>query len=389
MFLFALANGMCEAAINPLVATLYPTQKTHYLNILHAGWPGGLVLGALLSYCFVGADAAIQRLPWEAPMCFFLVPALYYGFVTLKESFPISEARAAGLTFGEMMAEFARPMLLFLFLLHAMVGYVELGTDSWVTDITKNFIQGNALLLFVYTSGIMFVLRFFAGPIVERINPLGLLFISAVLATIGLFSLGNSTTGTTIFLAATIYGIGKTFFWPTMLGVVGERFPRGGALTMGTIGGIGMLSAGLLGGPGIGYKQDYYASQELRDTAPSVYQEYKADEVNQFLFFPEISGLDGKKVASLKEKVSTIARKTAKDEPISAEEEITPEERQVLEATTYGGQMALRWTSLVPAMMAVGYLLLLLYFRATGGYSQVHLQGPTEALGKPYPAVET
>jgi MFS family permease len=389
MFIFALANGMCEAAINPLVATLYPTQKTHYLNILHAGWPGGLVLGALLSYCFVGNDAAIQKLRWEIPMGFFLIPALYYGFVALKEKFPISEARAAGLTFGEMLAEFARPMLLFLFLLHAMVGYVELGTDSWVTDITKNFIRGNALLLFIYTSGIMFVLRFFAGPIVERINPLGLLFISAVLAAIGLFYLGNATTGMTILVAATIYGIGKTFFWPTMLGVVGERFPRGGALTMGTMGGIGMLSAGLLGGPGIGYKQDYFATQQLREEAPSVYKEFAASEEKRFLFFPPIAGLDGKKVAELKERVSTAERLESKGEPIPAEDQITPAERQVLDATTFGGQMALRWTSLVPAMMAVGYLILLLYFRATGGYKQVHLEGPVEALGKPYPAVET
>jgi MFS family permease len=389
MFIFALANGMCEAAINPLVATLYPNQKTHYLNILHAGWPGGLVIGALLSYCFVGADAAVEKLRWEIPMGFFLVPTLYYGFVTLKESFPISEARAAGLTFGEMMTEFAKPMLLFLFLLHAMVGYVELGTDSWVTDITKNFIQGNALLLFIYTSGIMFVLRFFAGPIVERINPLGLLFISAVLAAIGLYSLGNATTGMMILLAATIYGIGKTFFWPTMLGVVGERFPRGGALTMGTMGGIGMLSAGLLGGPGIGYKQDYYASQTLKQEAPAVYDEYKADEEKSFLFLPPITGLDGKKVAALKERAGTAAKKASKDEPLSAEEELTDAEREVLAATTYGGQMALRWTSLVPAMMAVGYLLLLLYFRATGGYKQLHLDGPVEALGKPYPGVET
>jgi MFS family permease len=424
MFMFALANGMCEAAINPLVATLYPTQKTHYLNILHAGWPGGLVIGALLSYCFVGADAAIQRLPWEAPMCFFLVPTLYYGFVTLKERFPISEARAAGLTFGEMMTEFARPMLLFLFLLHAMVGYVELGTDSWVTDITKNFIRENALLLFVYTSGIMFVLRFFAGPIVERINPLGLLFISAVLASIGLLSLGYSTTGTMIILAATIYGVGKTFFWPTMLGVVGERFPRGGALTMGTIGGIGMLSAGLLGGPGIGYKQDYYASQKLEEIAPETYERYVAkayyseaqekfvnvkekvdgewpesygnvvlkEQPKSFLFFPPISGLDGQKVGALKEKVEKIERKTKKGEPIESSEQLTDVEQRdkepVLEARTYGGQMALRWTALVPAMMGVGYLILLLYFRSTGGYTQVHLEGPIEALGKPYPGVE-
>jgi MFS family permease len=385
MFLFALANGLCEAAINPLVATLYPKQKTHYLNILHAGWPGGLILGAVCGYLFVGPDAAITRLRWEIPMAFFLVPTLYYGFVTIKEAFPISEARAAGISFGEMLAEFVQPVLLMLFLLHAMVGYVELGTDSWITDIMKATIQGNALLLFIYTSGIMFVLRFFAGPIVERINPLGLLFISACLGAIGLYSLGNSVSGMAILISATIYGLGKTFLWPTMLGVVGERFPRGGALTMGTIGGIGMLSAGLLGGPGIGYKQDYYATEYLEEKAPAVYQEYKSDDTKSFLMFPAIAGLDGQKVGALVEKENAVAAAKAQNQ--TAEIPLTEEEQQVLDARIYGGRMALKWTAIVPLAMAVGYLILLLYFRATGGYTQVHITA-TDALGQPIPTVE-
>ena len=86
---------MCEAAINPLVATLYPNQKTHYLNILHAGWPGGLVLGGAVELSASWATTPlIAKLRWEIPMAFFLMPALYYGFVALKEKFPISEARA-------------------------------------------------------------------------------------------------------------------------------------------------------------------------------------------------------------------------------------------------------------------------------------------------------
>src|SRR5690606_8101150 len=119
-----------------------------------------------------------------------------------------------------------------------------------------------AVLLFVYTSTLMFVLRFFAGPIVERINPVGLLFVSSIFGAIGLYWLG-SASGMVLVVAATVYALGKTFLWPTILGVVGERFPKGGALVMGTMGGVGMLSAGLLGGPGIGFKQDYFASQTL------------------------------------------------------------------------------------------------------------------------------
>src|SRR6202012_521945 len=114
---------------------------------------------------------------------------------------------------------------------------------------------------------LMFTLRFFAGPIVERINPIGLLFASALLGTTGLYLLGQPFTNDMWpwMLAVSVYGIGKTFYWPTMLGVISERFPKGGALALGLSGGIGMISAGLLGGPGIGYFQDYAAVQEIKN----------------------------------------------------------------------------------------------------------------------------
>jgi MFS family permease len=358
MFMFSLGNGMCEAAINPLVATLYPKQKTHYLNILHAGWPGGLILGGLLAFCFVGEKSVIAHLRWEIPMAFFLVPVLWYGFITIKERFPISEARAAGVTFGEMLAQFASPILLLLLCLHALVGYVELGTDSWITNIMEGFIP-NSVLLLVYTAGLMFVLRFFAGPIVERINPLGLLFVSSLLGCLGLYMMGRSlgvASFAGVLVAATIYGVGKTFLWPTMLGVVGERFPKGGALAMGAMGGIGMLSAGVLGGPGIGYTQDVNTVRKLETVSPAVYAEVKSDEHNHFLFFPPVQGLDGTKVAELP-KDSTAAQ-------------------EVNQATEYGRQMALKITAAIPATMAVGYLILLVYFRAIGGYKLVEI-GPS------------
>jgi len=366
MFMFALANGLCEAVINPLTATLFPKQKTHYLNILHAGWPGGLILGGLLTYCFVGPGASITTLRWEIPMLFFLVPTLLYGIMMIKEPFPHSEAKAAGVGFDRMLAVFVSPMLILLLILHAMVGYVELGTDSWITNIMNNVIAGKAILLFIYTSSIMFVLRFFAGPIVERINPVGLLLASAILGCTGLFWLGSSTVGWAVFLAATTYGVGKTFLWPTMLGVVGERFPQGGALVMGAMGGVGMLSAGLLGGPGIGYKQDLYASRHLEEIDPGAYERYAVPEKKVIAFLPAISGLDGAKVGELKEK-------HASGEPLTATEEA--DFGPVLEAELYGGRMALKWTALVPFMMALGYLSLVLYFMAKGGYKVELLHG--------------
>lgn len=386
-FLFAVGNGICESVINPLVATLYPKNKTHYLNILHAGWPGGMILGGLLSVAFH------DYLAWEVLMGFFVIPVFIYGIMIFKEKFPMSEAKAASVSYKVMLLQFISPVLLFLLVLHALVGYVELGTDMWIQNITGNILESGSkgIMLFVYTSALMFVLRFFAGPIVHRISPLGLLFISSVFAAFGLFILGNSTTGTVMVLAVTIYGVGKTFFWPTMLGVVGERFPKGGAIAMGVIGGIGMLSAGLLGGPGIGYKQDYYASEKIKLEAPESYDRYKADHDNHFLIFKPIKGLDGSKVAVLKDdgtqlrsdimrwessgnELSSNANLSSLNEWWNETKEYASEDiMPVSEAGFYGAGKALILTALVPAAMAVGYFLLILYFRRQGGYKQVEI----------------
>jgi len=265
-----------------------------------------------------------------------------------------------------MITEFAAPLLLLFLFIHALVGYVELGTDSWISNITGNIMADpkKGLLLFVYTSTLMFLLRFIAGPIVHRISPIGLLFVSGLFGALGLTLLGQANTGVACVIAASVYAIGKTFLWPTMLGVVSDRFPRGGAITIGAIGGVGMLSAGFLGGPGIGYKQDYFASTHLKETAPAVYEQYKAPNPNGFLFFPKIVGLDGSKVGAVRS-MDAVKR--------------SPAETQVHEADLYGGRTALRVTAAVPATMAVLYLLILLYFKSKGGYKAVHINEEPKA----------
>ena len=224
-------------------------------------------------------------------MMFFLLPTLWYGFITIKEKFPISEACARRRQVRRNVGRVRGPRAAVLALPPRVVGYVELGTDSWITNIMERVkISAHSVLLLVYTAGLMFVLRFFAGPIVERINPLGLLFVSAVPGLHGFVHdgqhVGQPAPSIGILVAATIYGVGKTFLWPTMLGVVGECFPKGGALTMGAMGGVGMLSAGLLGGPGIGYTQDVNATAKLRELNPAVFDQVKSDEQNSLLVLP-------------------------------------------------------------------------------------------------------
>lgn len=396
MFLFAIGNGICEAVVNPLVATLFPKNKTHYLNILHAGWPGGLIIGGLAAY-FMNPDKG-EATHWMVQMSLFLIPVVLYGIMLLGQHMPKSEASSAGVSYGVMFVQLFAPMMLLLLLIHALVGYVELGTDSWITKITGSIMDSkqNGTALFIYTSALMFALRFFAGPIVHRISPLGLLFASSLLGLAGLQLLSVAEGVVVCIIAATVYAAGKTFLWPTMLAVGSEQFPKGGAITIGALGGFGMISAGLLGGPGIGFKQDYNATHKLQEKSADVYEKYKATGENSFLGY-KVIGLDSKKVAVLEDDgkalsldLDNLKKLKASDKDLeqlstwwdSAKTTAKEDKPVVVDAVLYGGKRALFLTSFIPLTMAVLYGLLILYFKAIGGYKAVHIEGgPDEVYG--------
>ena len=384
--LFALGNGASEAAMNPLIAVLHPQERTRWLNILHAGYPAGMILGPLLGVLLRG-----QR--WEIILLTYLVPTVLYGLLLFRQKFPASQAKVHHLSLAAMLKEFTSPLLLFLLLLMAMIGFVELGTDSWISNITGNLMADptKGLYLFVWTASLMFILRFFAGPIVHRISPLGLLLVSSCFGAVGLFLLSQAGGSFDIggpmvaaWCAATVYGVGKTFYWPTMLGVVAERFPRGGALTLGAVGCVGTLSAGLLGGPAIGFMQDYFASQALRQSSPAPYERYRAEKPNSLLFVFHTTGLNGSKVAVLADngKDLDIVARTGRQDPHleqlrvwweAARVDAAQDRGPVVAATLRGSRMALACTAIVPLLMALGFLACVLYFRSRGGYQQLYL----------------
>jgi MFS family permease len=415
MFLFSIANGLCETVVNPMTATLFPKRKTHYLNILHAGWPGGLILGGIGAWLMNEPKLGFLdwepgwKVPWLIQMSLFMIPVLIYGAMLVGQRLPRSEASEAGLSIKTMLLQFVSPILILLLICHALVGYVELGTDSWIIKITGIILEepGLAALFFVYTSTVMFILRFFAGPLERRLTPLGLLFSCAVIACGGLLLIGNAVGWVMYLLAVTVYAVGKTYFWPTMLAVASERFPRGGALAIGAMGGIGMLSAGLLGGPGIGFKQDYYATTELKQEAPKTFERYHADKPNTFLFTFQVTGLSGTRVGVLDlwQKAEKAKREGEKKEalrqldltldrnkkenlrawweepPVNARDHAGQDAKPIETATLFGSRMALIWTAAVPAAMAVLYLLLILYFKLIGGYKPVVLESGGTDLG--------
>ena len=418
MFIFAYANGTLEAVANPLVATIFPQNRTHYLNILHASWPAGLILGTVAGWLL---DDKLE-LHWKYQLALYLVPTAFYAIMFLGQKFPKSEAASKGSSFvamfkpvgmlGSLVAcsllayffgdilksvptwfpsselitsnsanigyaiggillitvsvltkfSFGSFILFVLFVTHALVGAVELGTDNWITNITGNlFSSESGKFLFIWTSVIMFSLRFCAHWIEKtlKLSPIGLLLICAIIACIGLnltsmIQTSSATSFALALIALGIYSVGKTFFWPTMLAVVGDRYPQSGAVAMSIMGGIGMLSAGLIGGPGLGYCKDRFAGAELQRVSPELFQKYKAETPSRFQNFSatETYGLNGKMLGEARD----------------AKENRTEEQITVVAADQTGDRHTLKADAFIPLTMAVIYLLLLLYFKAIGGY---------------------
>lgn len=397
-FIVAIGNGTVEAVVNPVVATMFRDQKTKWLNILHAAWPGGLVLGGIMAI-LMGTDTR-----WEYKIALILLPTLAYGLMSLKKRFPLNERVQAGVSYREMLQEVGaigaliivslivfqlgnvfgwplwlnitlialttalfgwytksvgQPLFIVLLLIMIPLATTELGTDSWITDLMTPVMSEmgfHAGWVLVYTSAIMFVLRFFAGPIVHKVSPLGLLSICSVIAALGLYLLSISA-GTAILIAATVYGLGKTFFWPTMLGVVAERFPKGGALTLNITGGLGMIAAGVIGAGILGFIQDksidanILAYDQANNTA--IHNTYVTGSKESL--FGSYQALDQEKLAAASpQEINTV--NTIRDQ---AKKE------------------ALRTIVIFPIVMLVSYLLLMIYFKWKGGYKAVLLKPET------------
>ncbi len=236
--------GLIEVAINPLCAVQYPENKTERLNLLHAWWPGGLILGGLV--CKYLLD--VLGLPWQAYMLIMIIPVLTYGIMIVKREFPASERAEAGISNKEMLKTVATPGFLLLLFCMSLTASAELGPGQWLETVFREYANASGTMILVYGSAIMFVLRFFMGPIRKVINPIGIISISCALAAIGLYGLSSAAATQNIFLiygAATIFYLGVCFIWPTMYAIAAELFPKGGGLTIGLIGAVGMAGVSI------------------------------------------------------------------------------------------------------------------------------------------------
>ena len=241
MLLAGFGNGLVEAVINPLIATMYPEEKTHKLNVLHAWWPGGLIIGGLLGYLMKQAN-----LSWQMQMGVILIPTIVYGVMIFGQQFPLTERKASGVSTGEMLRTGLNPAFLLLIGCMMITASVELAPGQMVSSVLEKTAGMDGILILVYGSALMFVLRYFAGPIAHKISPIGMMWASVALAAIGLFLLASATTPALAYAAATIFYVGICFMWPTMLGITSERFPQGGAFTMGLMGFAGQFALGVV-----------------------------------------------------------------------------------------------------------------------------------------------
>ncbi len=403
VFLIAIANGIVEAFINPVVATAFKKEKAKWLNILHAGWPAGLALGALTSIALGDAN-------WHIKYAVCFVPVVIYALMIFPCKFPVNERVEAKVSYREMLGQvgaigffiitfllvfgivqiiaslqpgfgLSYPIMLgiagvvaviagvvtkslghwmFILILLTMgpLATTELGTDSWMPDLLgADFSARDAGWIFIYISTIMTILRFFAGPIVHRFSPIGLLVISAIIAIGGLLFL-STASAMMILVAATIYAVGKTFLWSTTLGLVAEQFPKGGPLTLNGVSAVGVLGMGILGAPIMGGLQDQGIDSDLREKHPAIHAQI-VSEPRTIPFIGETPGFDEDKVKALSEE----------------------DQETVAEVRYPHKKAAFKTVAVLPAMMLVCYIILFVYFKSRGGYKPVELEDGSSAGG--------
>jgi MFS family permease len=236
--LIGIANGTVEAACNPLVASLFPENKTTKLNHFHLWFPAGIVIGTLVVFLLNKIGTS-----WQVEVATMLIPTLIYGYLFSKLKFPVTERVAAGVSSKEMYKSVFSGLFIFMIICMFGTAITELFTNQWI-DVLFKTVTGNALLILTFVASIQVLGRAFAGPVVHRLSPQGVLLASAILSALGIYLLIH-LTGAAIFIGAVVFGLGVAFFWPCMIGFVSENLPKTGAVGLNLMGGAGMFAVSI------------------------------------------------------------------------------------------------------------------------------------------------
>lgn len=235
-FFIGFANGSVEAACNPMIADMYSNNRTAMLNKFHVWFPGGLVIGALVSKFMTDGG-----LGWQLQIATMIIPTLIYGYLVFTEKFPQSENIESD-TKANIKA-LANPLFIFMLVCMTLTATSEFIPQQWIETILGSS-GASPMLVLALVTGIMALGRFFAGPIVHKLNPIGVLLMSAIITASAIYFM-SVADGNMIYVAAALFALGVCYFWPTMIGFVSEYTAKTGALGMSLVGGAGMFATSI------------------------------------------------------------------------------------------------------------------------------------------------
>lgn len=416
-------HGIVEACINPLCASIYREEKSKWLNILHASWPAGLMLGGTIYLTLFQGSTAwtdVKTVFW-----WMIIPVIAYGIMfSMCKNFPedervennismldmlkefgglgaflaitflayelsnqipllnsIFEGEArlykclgvgliGGLLFGAIVKDIGKPLFFILCIIMIPLATAEIATDGWIQALMKPTMGEYAGWALVFSASIMMILRFFAGIPLKFMSPPALLLLSSVFSIIGLFALSEAT-GIMIFISFIFYAVGQTFYWPTVLGFVSEQFPKGGAMTLNTVSAMGLLTVGIFGFPFFGAVQDSINASIIRSEQPALVKTI-IDEKRTY-------GEENKEIISEKSLFGvsyTSALTSAVLEQKELDQASIEHLTKVLADRT--GRETLKVAAVLPLSMAIAFILIIFYYKSRGGYKPVYLLGKGE-----------
>ncbi|WP_291870975.1 MFS transporter [Maribacter sp.] len=235
-FFIGFANGSVEAACNPMIAEMYTNNRTAMLNKFHVWFPGGLVIGALVTKFLTDAGMG-----WQTLIATMFIPTLIYGYLVFTKEFP--QNKSAESNTANNIKALANPLFFFIMVCMTLTAVSEFIPQQWVETILRSS-GASPMLVLALVTGIMALGRFFAGPIVHKLNPTGVLWMSAIITTVAIYFM-SIADGSMIYAAAALFALGVCYFWPTMIGFVSEYLPKTGALGMSLVGGAGMFATSM------------------------------------------------------------------------------------------------------------------------------------------------
>ncbi|HSA56010.1 MAG TPA: PVC-type heme-binding CxxCH protein [Gemmatimonadaceae bacterium] len=394
----AAGNGMIEVTGNPLVAALYPDQKTTRLNWFHAFFPIGIVLGGIAGFVLANYGGRFGYWPWQLAVIY--VPILVYGAMVLPQRFPQTENAEAGIPVGEMFRyTLTNPFFIMMLAMMAVTTSLELGPMRWVPAVLQS--AGlHGILVLVWISGWMVVLRLLASHFVERLAPTGMLLTAAVLTGSGLFLLSFANGTWSAFAAATVFAWGVAFFFPTMVGVVSERVPKTGSLGIVLTAGIGLGMSGAVGVPLMGKLADGYLAESLpAETAPLLQRVeaqfpahvgraqsgaeslgYRAQEVEEALAATRAALSQGTEAGNINSDATANALRAIVATAIPNEPLVAEANAILQPAEALGGQRSFRYVAPAAIVLIVVFGVMYARDRARGGYRAVKLERVTAAV---------